>query len=74
MEGKTETVADGTSGIMKKLKMHARISAITIAIGLALMARQMYADSEPGAIPLLLVVLGIGWYSVTRIRMRSHRQ
>ena len=64
----------GSRDIMKKLNMHTRISVIIIAIGLVLMMRQMYADSEPGAIPLLLVVLGIGWYFITRARIRSHHK
>jgi hypothetical protein len=56
----------------EKLKAQAILSALTFALGLALMIYKIYADSEPGLIPLLLVVLGIGWYTVARIRMRSH--
>jgi hypothetical protein len=59
---------------MKKLTMHARISAVIFVVGLALMVRQMYADSEPGAIPLLLVAIGLGWYIITLVRLRSHRK
>ena len=29
-------------------------------------------EDEPGGIPILLVVLGIGWYLITRFRIRSH--
>ncbi|MHB9028843.1 MAG: hypothetical protein ACYC9O_08750 [Candidatus Latescibacterota bacterium] len=57
----------------RKLKIQTRLSVLTIAVGFVLMIRQMYADSEPGAIPLLLIVLGIGWYLITRSRIRSHR-
>jgi hypothetical protein len=52
------------------LKLHTWLSVLTLVIGVALMARQMYADDEPGAIPLLLVVVGIGWLLVTRARIR----
>jgi hypothetical protein len=59
---------------MTELTMQSRISIIIIAIGLALMVMKIYADSEPGAIPLLLVVLGVGWYVITRFRTRSHHK
>ena len=47
-------------------------AAITIAIGAVLMAGKIYADSEPGLIPLVLVACGIGWLIVARVRVRSH--
>lgn len=57
-----------------RLKMQKRLSILTIAIGFVLMAAKIYADSEPGAIPLLLVVLGVGWYFVRRVRTPSHHE
>ncbi len=59
---------------MTKLKMHKLLSALTIAIGVAVMLAKMYADSEPGAIPILLVVSGIGWYFITRARILSRHK
>ena len=47
---------------------------LTIVIGVVLMLRQMYFDSEPGAIPLLLIVFGIGWYFITGARIRSRHK
>ena len=58
----------------ERLKVHKILSALTIAIGFVLMLGKIYADSEPGAIPILLVVLGMGWYFITRARARSHRR
>jgi hypothetical protein len=58
----------------KKLKVHTLLSVLTIVTGVVLMIFKIYADSEPGAIPLLLIVLGIGWYLVTRARIRSHHR
>ena len=49
---------------LEKLKVQKILSALTIAIGFVLMSGKIYADSEPGAIPMLLVVLGTGWYLV----------
>lgn len=56
---------------MKKRTVHTMLSVMTIVIGLLLMMGKIYADSEPGFIPILLVALGVGWYSVARVRTRS---
>ena len=55
-------------GTLEKLKVQQMLSALTIVIGFVLMSGKIYADSEPGAIPILLVVLGTGWYLVARVR------
>ena len=47
---------------------------LTMVIGLVLMLRQMYFDSEPWAIPLLLIGCGLGWYIITRARLRSRHK
>lgn len=49
-------------------------SLVVVVLGLALMVAKIAADSEPGAIPLLLVVLGVGWWAVARRRGRSQHQ
>jgi hypothetical protein len=49
--------------------MQKRIAAVVVVIGLVLMAGKIYADSEPGGIPILLIVFGIGWYLVARARV-----
>ena len=59
---------------LEKLKVHKVLSALTVVVGLALMAGKIYADSEPGAIPILLVVLGTGWYLLARTRARPRRR
>jgi len=48
-------------------------SAIVMASGLALMAFKIRADSEPGAIPLALVLLGAGWHVLAWMRGRPSR-
>jgi hypothetical protein len=57
----------------KKLKTHRLLSLLMIIIGLVLMVFMIRTESEPGALPLLLVVLGIAWHVITWRRMRSHR-
>ena len=59
---------------LEKLRVHKVLSVLTLGIGLVLMIGMMYWESEPGAIPLLLVLLGTGWYFITRARVRSHRK
>ena len=57
---------------MEKLKVNKLISALTIVVGAVLMIYMIYVESEPGLIPLLLIVLGTGWYFITRIQSQSH--
>jgi hypothetical protein len=54
--------------------MHKLLPILTVAIGLVLMIFKIYADSEPGAIPLLLVILGVAWYLIGRLRAQSHQR
>ena len=52
--------------------MIARIVALVVlAIGLALLVLMVTTEGEPGALPLLLVVLGGGGYLVARARNRD---
>lgn len=57
---------------MKKSDVNVLISVLTTMIGVTLMVYMIIVEREPGAIPLLLIVLGIGWYFVTRDGVRSH--
>jgi len=54
----------------KKVTMQTLLSILIMAIGLLLMVFKIYADSEPGAIPLLLIIVGGGWFLVTRFQLR----
>lgn len=56
----------------RKLMMHTRLSMVILAVGLVLMVFMIRTESEPGALPLLLIVVGTGWYLATRARIRSH--
>lgn len=58
---------------IETLRVHRLIAASVLAIGLVLMAMMIVTESEPGLIPLVLVVLGAGWLLVTRARIRSRR-
>ncbi|WP_234572394.1 hypothetical protein [Rhodohalobacter sp. 614A] len=54
-----------------KLRIQILLSILIIVLGIALMLIKIVTDSEPGAIPLLLIVLGTAWYFVTRNQMRT---
>jgi hypothetical protein len=56
-----------------RFRVHRTLSILILAVGLVLMVGKIYADSEPGAIPLLLIVLGSAWYLITRVRARARR-
>ena len=53
---------NGVKDAGKQPTVNTRLSVLITLIGFALMAGKIYADGEPGGIPILLVVLGIGWY------------
>lgn len=55
----------------KKLKMYKLLSLLTIFIGLALLTFMIVVEDEPGALPLVLIVIGTGWYFFTRLKIRS---
>lgn len=55
----------------QKLKMHKLISILISFIGIALLTFMVIAEDEPGAVPLLLIAAGTGWYFITRFRIRS---
>ncbi len=48
--------------------MRKLIPLLIVAVGAALMAFKIVEDSEPGALPLLLVLVGGAWYLIGRRR------
>lgn len=42
-----------------------------IVTGFILLIMMIYTEDEPGAIPLLLLVIGTGWYFLTRFREKN---
>ena len=51
---------------MGKHRIQVWMAATLNAVGVALMLGMMYWESEPGAIPLALIVIGAGWWFVAR--------
>lgn len=54
--------------------MQQKLSLIVIALGLVLLAYMVTVESEPGAIPLAMIVLGSAWHLVARAKARSHAE
>ena len=54
------------------VNIHKLLSLLTIGVGFYFMMGMIFIEDEPGGIPLLLILLGTGWYIITRIRTRSH--
>lgn len=55
----------------QKLKMQTMLSVLLIVIGTLLLVYMIVVESEPGAIPLILILLGVGWYFILRYKVRS---
>lgn len=55
------------------MKAQTIVAVFFLVVGLLLMAGKIYFDSEPGLLPLLLVVVSGGWLLVARIRSRKPR-
>jgi len=63
-------VGNRSRDTMKKLKMHALLSIITFVIGAILVIIVGYVEDDPSIPPVLLIVCGIGWFIITRVRIR----
>ena len=56
---------------MKSPNAHTLTSLIIVGLGVVLLIYMISVESEPGAIPLLLIVVGAGWYFIMRTRSQS---
>ncbi|MCU1634501.1 MAG: hypothetical protein JWM61_3153 [Micrococcaceae bacterium] len=52
--------------------MKTLVPALLIVLGSVLMIAQIHGDSEPGAIPLSLIVIGAMWLLMSLARKRRH--
>lgn len=48
-----------------KKRAHTLFSVLIMVIGFGLMILKITLDSEPGAIPLLIIIIGAGWFGLT---------
>ena len=52
----------------KKLNKQSIMAISVTAIGFVLLVYMVLVEDEPGAIPLLMIALGIGWIALNRVR------
>ena len=55
----------------KSINWQSLLALTVLILGGILMIMKIYADSEPGAIPLLLIIGGTAGYITSKVRMRS---
>ena len=59
-----------TSKTATKQRLQMGLSLFLIVIGLALMIMMIVVEDELGAIPLLLITIGAGWFFLARRRAK----
>lgn len=60
-----------TNTIASTNKIQFILSSIVIAVGILLLIFMVTVESEPGAIPLALIVTGVSWNFVIRRKSKS---
>jgi hypothetical protein len=58
----------------RRAKVHTALATVTIVLGAILLAYMVTVESEPGALPLLLLLVGSVWLFVTRAKIRSQHK
>ena len=63
---------DPTTPANRRASALSTLIPLSIAtIGLGLLGYMVATEGEPGGIPLLLIVVGVGWFAVARFRDRQ---
>lgn len=56
---------------IKKLNVQKLLSVLVFVFGFVLLIYMITVEDEPGALPLLLIIIGATWYFITRSKLRS---
>ncbi len=59
---------------MESLRVQTIVAAAVTAVGIILLTYMISVEGELGAIPLLLLAVGISWLGLTRRRIKSLRR
>lgn len=54
--------------------LHILVPILLAVAGIALVAYMIPVEGELGGIPILLIVAGMGWYLIARVRFRANRK
>ncbi|NBC28014.1 MAG: hypothetical protein GVY08_14220 [Bacteroidetes bacterium] len=57
----------------KRHTIQKSLSLLLTFIGIVLATYMVIVESEPGALPLLLIVAGAGWFFIARSNSRSQK-
>ncbi len=57
-----------------RLAFQQLLSKLLLGLAALLLAFKIYADSEPGALPLLLLLIGATWYFIIRYRLKTQKR
>jgi|TARA_R110002124_G_scaffold277321_9_gene448687 uncharacterized membrane protein len=57
--------------ISLKLKWGKMLSLLTIFLGILLLILMITVEDEPGAIPLLLIIIGTVWYFINKSKIKK---
>lgn len=57
--------------INQKLKLSRMLSVLTALLGIALMIYMIIVEGEPGALPLILIIMGIVWFIINRYQIKK---
>jgi hypothetical protein len=59
---------------MRGSRIHFVLSILLFAIGGVLLSYMIAVEDEPGAVPLIMVLLGMGWFFITLFRSKASYQ
>ncbi len=60
-----------SQNLTRESRIHFLLSILLILIGAILAVAMITTESEPGALPLLLVLLGMGWFAISLFRANT---
>lgn len=55
----------------QKLNYHRIFSILTILLGVVIITYMIKVEDEPGALPVLLIMIGIVWFTVNQIKVKK---
>lgn len=55
----------------QKLNYYRILSILTILLGVVLLMYMIKVEDEPGALPLILIISGIGWFILNQLKVKN---
>jgi len=67
-------ISDMTKHINQMQKLSKLFSVLTIFIGAVLLIYMIAVEDEPGALPLILLIIGVIWFVITKYQIKKRAQ